>query len=160
MLDININELVSTYQNGIDTLLDPNNGVSKKVTLVFKEKVENVESDFRDGVRPNSLKKPSWKDGTSSGPQITEHKSNIYALIQHNPRDFNKYNINIKKPEETVRLKTYLSDIPDLQRCDHIIPDADNTGILYKKFTLVQQPIPIGLKESRYAISFWEHTGA
>lgn len=57
----------------------------------------------------------------------------------------------------TVRLKTYLTDVPDLRRCLYVQVHSDVGAIIDSKFKLIMEPIPTGLKVDRYAYTYWEH---
>ena len=58
--------------------------------------------------------------------------------------------------EGIVRLKTYLTDLPDLLRADYIIVNANVKDMITCKCRLVRKPMPFGFKEDRYARTYWE----
>lgn len=147
----NINPLVTHFQDRIDWLID---SAGKSIVLYFKKDPQTTEpdSDDYDLIR-GGIKKPFFKDS----PYIEEYDTTtIKALISQNPRDFKNFGIRINDIEGTIRLKTYLSDVPSLIRCNYIKLGDDVQNIIGTKFKIIREPIPIGLKTDRYAISFWE----
>ena len=153
-INIDIDRVVPIYQDGIDALID---SLGKPVRLFFKDSVDNVNTEYDDQVRPGNTRKPAWKEtSTNNAPNVTENYRDITALIQHNPSDLDRFNINVEKPEDTLRLKCFLKDVPDLTRAEYIIPNHDDVKAIYAKYKILRQPVPIGLNENRYALSFWQ----
>lgn len=128
--------------------------LGKNVVLVFIETVTTeVAEDIDDNVRGESFRKPVFKDNY---PTVTETTRSIKALVQYNPADFKRYDNRINMANNILRMKTYISELPYLKKCDYIIPDYDVKNDIFTKFKLVREPIPIGLKEDTYCISYWE----
>lgn len=147
------NEIVQIYQTEIDSLID---NMGKYVTLYFASTVENVRPKFHDSVRGRDIRQPSYKAGpTEPAPTTTEHTRTLKALIRIDPLDYETFN-NIDQPKSIVRLKTFLSDVPDLQRCDYIVINVPERNIIEAKYRMLREPIPTGLKHNRYAVTFWE----
>jgi len=153
-INFNDSELISTYQEGIDYLI---NNYGNTVTLIYKPTITNVNSTFNDKIRNTGGFRPDFK--TSSGspsPSVVQNNENITALVQWNPKDFERFGTEIQNPGAVIRLKTFLTDVPKLKKCETIIPDANKHQINQMKFRLVREPVPFGLGVNRYAISFWE----
>lgn len=149
-----LGDLVNIYQAEIDGLI---NSLGKNVTLYFKPTISAVNDQFFDVVRPGDELKPEYK-GTASSPEPikTDNIKVIKALLKWSTRNNENYSVNQEIPRGTLRLKTFLSDVPDLQRCEYIIPNSDSTGIILAKYKLSKQPQPVGLQKDRYAITYWE----
>jgi hypothetical protein len=150
---IDLTNLVRIYQENIDALLE---SMGKPVILYFEETITNIKPEFNDSVRDEDLRKPSYKtDIPNSTPSVVQNTKTIKALIQYNPRDFESFGIQVNQPDSVIRLKTFLTDVPDLKRCDHIVPNADSVNIVEAKYRLLREAIPRGLQEDRYAITYW-----
>lgn len=147
----NIDEIVAIYQDSIDTLIDK---LGKNVKLVFKPTVQNVSDELLDPIRDNESKKPSYK--VEPLEVSVENYRIIKALIKHTPKEYINFGLKIEHPENIVRLKTYLTDIPDLLRAEKIITNYDSEQLISLEYRILMDPVPAGLKEDRYAISFWE----
>ncbi len=80
----------------------------------------------------------------------------IKCLIKWNPRDVENFGISIVGRKGIVRLKTYLTEADDLMRARTIIVNKDISALMKLRVKLIQGPIPVGLREDRYCISFWE----
>jgi len=146
-------DLVDIYQGEIDSLID---NMGKPVVLYFKSTVTNVSQSVDDYVLEDEIRKPSFKLPSVDQPIETENTVTITALIKHNPADFQRYGLQIDDPQGIVRLKTYLTDVPNILKCEYAIVNADSRAIVENRYRLIRQPIPVGLKEDRYAISFWQ----
>jgi len=80
----------------------------------------------------------------------------IKCLIKWNPSDAINFGISVNQKKGIVRLKTFLSEADDLSRANTIISNFDIAGQMKLRVKLIQGPIPVGLREDRYCISFWE----
>lgn len=80
----------------------------------------------------------------------------IKCLVKWNPRDFENYNISIQNRDAIVRLKTYLIHIGDLLKAETAIIEYDQTEVVKLQVRRIRDAIPIGLREDRYCVSFWE----
>lgn len=144
--EANFAGLVTIYQQEIDSLI---NVMGKEVVLHFAERIENVNDEFDDPVRTESTRMPSYKGTTENpAPTVTHTTRSIKALVRVSPSDYETFGIKVKQPQEIMRLKTFLTDVPDLKRCSYVVYDG--------KYRMLREPTPVGLKEDRYAISFWE----
>lgn len=144
-----ITNIITTYQDNIDRLIDQ---LGKPVMLFFHPVKTNLTDDNYSVIHGDK-KLPEFKANS-----VVETRSSVQikALIKWNPKEVNKYNINFKEGKAIIRLKTMLTDVPNLTRCEYIIPNYESVGIISNRFKLIMMPIPVGLGEDRYAISFWE----
>lgn len=157
--------LITIYQQRIDALI---NQLGKNVYLEFdpiREPCPNCEYDTMrkrstgiykaGGPRPfaRGRKCPYCK-----GRGFTETAVNkcIKCLIKWNPEDAKNFGIAVSKVGGVVRLKTYLTEADDLSRATTVIVNYDIVSQMKLKVKLIQGPIPVGLREDRYCISFWE----
>jgi len=157
--------LISIYQSRIDALI---NQLGKNVYLEFdpiREPCRNCEYDTirkrstgiykSGGPRPfaRGRKCPFCK---GRGFEETLVNKCIKCLIKWNPRDAENFGISITQRKGIVRLKTYLTEADDLARAKTVIVNHDIVAQMKLKVRLIQGPIPVGLREDRYCISFWE----
>jgi hypothetical protein len=152
---LDLTNIIKIYQDNIDDLIKQ---LGKPVVLHFYETITNVNDEFNDPVRPGDIRKPDYtQTQESTAPNVSENTKTIKALIQYKPKEFDKQAIDlgINDPRGTIRLKTLLTDVPDLVRCQFIVPNADSQNILKSEYKLVGQPIPVGLAKDRYAVSYW-----
>lgn len=143
--------LIPKYQSALDLLI---NTMGKSIRLHFKSIVTNVESDLDDQIRLNEERKPSYK--ATIKPTVIENTKDIIVLIRHAPKDYKNFGIRIDFPQNLIRIKSFLTDSADLQKCEYISIDNDPNAILNGKYKAIRVPVPIGLGISRYAISYWE----
>lgn len=80
----------------------------------------------------------------------------IKCLVKWNPRDYENYGISVQDNDAIVRLKTYLTHMGDLLRAETAIIEHDQIGVTQLRVRRIREAIPIGLREDRYCISFWE----
>jgi len=158
-------DLIDIYQSRIDALI---NQLGKNVYLEFtpiREPCPNCEYDtmrkrstgvYKAG-GPKSFAR-GLKCPYCKGRGFTETPVNkcIKCLIKWNPEDAKNYGISVSKMGGIVRLKTYLTEANDLSRAQTVIVNHDIVNQMKLKVKLVQGPIPVGLREDRYCITFWE----
>jgi len=144
-------DAISVYKEGMDSLIE---NIGKNIRLVFIQEITaEVSQDFDDEVRGGQIRKPLYKD---NAPTKTETYELIKGLIQYDPNDYKNYDLRINNSSNILRLKTYINNTPSLLKCDYIIPNFDISGYLYAKYSLLREPIPVGLGQDIYTISFWE----
>lgn len=80
----------------------------------------------------------------------------IKCLTKWNPDDAGNFGISVKNRKGVVRFKTFLTEADDLSRAITAIADFDISSQILLRVKLIQKPIPVGLREDRYCISFWE----
>lgn len=157
--------LISIYQSRIDALI---NQLGKNVYLEF---------DPIRGPCPNctydTLRKRSTGIYKTGGPrpfargrkcphckgrgfEETLVNKCIRCLIKWNPKDAENFGISVSNHKDIVRLKTYLYNFDRLKRAKFAITNYDIMNMIKLKVKLIQEPILVGLRESRYCISFWE----
>jgi len=157
-------ELITIFQSRIDALI---NQIGKNVVLEFDPSVEDCPNCTFSG-----LKKRSTGIYTIGGPipfsrgmicpyckgrgiLLTPVQKCIKALIKWNPKDAMDYGISVKDHKDIVRFKTFTSSVPDLVNANFAISNYDIVDNVKYKVKLIKYPILVGLRESRYCISFW-----
>lgn len=163
--NMDYSDLKNTYKEGIDSLIE---GVGKPLTLYFKKLAINPNEEFTDRVRGGDIRKPTFKE---SAPEI-EYETVIIpkALIKYNPKDFDlsmvsgntvngKYSqlqqLRLDKENSIMRLKTYINDLAILERCEYLMPNDVVSQVVYAKYKMLRAPVPFGLGNDHYAITYW-----
>ncbi len=157
--------LITIYQSRIDALI---NQLGKNVQLEFtpiRVPCPNCEYDtvrkrstgiYRPGgPRPFARgRKCPWCKGR--GFEETTPTKCIKCLIKWNPKDVENFGISIVGKKGIVRFKTFLTEADDLIRAKTAVTNRDIEDQLKLRVILIKGPIPVGLRERRYCISFWE----
>jgi hypothetical protein len=158
-------ELIGIYQSRIDSLI---NQLGKSVLLEYtpiRETCPNCTYDVQrqrstgiyipGGPRPfaRGRKCPYCK---GRGSLETPVQKCIRCLIKWNPTDAEDYGISISGRKDIVRFKTYLYNFDDLVRAKHAISNYDIASTSKLRVKMITEPVLVGLRESRYCISFWE----
>lgn len=158
-------ELIGVYQENIDALI---NQLGKNVYLEFdpaKTICPNCEYDPINK-RSRNIYKTGGPQPFSSGRRCPYCKGVgftsqpvvecIKSLIKWNPRDAKKYGIAVREGTSIVRLKTYLTHAPSMIRANAALVNVEISDELSLRVKLIRKPIPVGLREDRYCVSFWE----
>jgi hypothetical protein len=158
-------ELIEIYQGRIDSLI---NQLGKNILLEFdpiKEPCTNCEFDIIRN-RSNGIYKTGGSIPFARGSKcpyckglgFLEIKTTkcIKCLIKWRPREFRNFGISINKNYNIVRLKGFLTDIDDFMRAKTAIIDYDISNIFMQRVRLIKGPVPVGLREDRYCVSYWE----
>ncbi|KKL23478.1 hypothetical protein LCGC14_2425000, partial [marine sediment metagenome] len=95
-----------------------------------------------------------WCKG--KGFEETANNKCIKALLQWNPKEAANYGLTLSDSKGVVRIKTFLTEFDDLKRAITVVANYDMDSIARLRVKLVKGPIPTGLREDRYCISFWE----
>lgn len=158
-------DLIQIYQSRIDALI---NQLGKNVLLIFDPIIESCPNCTQDIISHRSTgiyklggpipfprgQKCNYCKGV--GFLERENAKCLKCLIKWNPKELSNYGISVQKNNGIVRLKTFLTSAPDLIKCKYAIVNHDIENIFKLKVKLVSGPVPVGLREDRFCISFWE----
>ena len=149
----NLRKVIKPYRQHIDNMI---NNMGKDLTLHFVKKTTTVNDGFNDPVRNKSTRKPNFKSaaGETAPTRVTNTKT-IKALIEWDPKDFKDFTGKVNKRDTVIRVKTYLTDVPDLLQCKYVVPNSEHENIHLQQFKLFRAPMPRGLGEDRYAYTYW-----
>lgn len=158
-------ELIDIYQSRIDALI---NQLGKHVWLDFDPIKSYCRNCLFDVMRNRSKgiyrsggpipfsdgRRCPWCHGY--GFEETSVNECIMALLKWNPREADDYGISMSDYQGVVRIKTYLTHVPSLIKAKTAIVNYDISNMLKLRVKKIKGPIPVGLREDRYCISFWE----
>lgn len=157
--------LIRLYQDRIDALL---NQLGKNVVLEF----DPVQTPC-----PNCLFDPITNRSTGvyrdAGPEpfprgrkcpyckgegvVTSNETRcIKCLIKWAPKDAMNYGLTVTDPRAIVRTKCLLTNAPLIARARTAIIDYGISDVTRLKVKRLRGPVPVGLREDRYAITFWQ----
>jgi len=157
-------ELIGIYQSRIDALI---NQLGKNVLLEFDPVKEPCTNCSFDPIKQksNGIYKIGGPIPFDRGRKCPYCKGEgflerpvtkcIQCLIKWNPKEMRNYGISVSKYNGVVRLKTFLFDSDDLIRAKTAIVDYDIRDNMHLRVRLIKGPVPVGLREDRYCISFW-----
>lgn len=157
--------LIDIYQSRIDALI---NQLGKHVLLEFTPIMTSCINCYYDSVRKrsNGVYKSGGPRPFSRGRKCPYCKGRgfleeavdecIHALLKWNPKEAEDYGIAVSKHQGVVRIKTYLYHMSSLMRAKTAIVNYAIRDIMTMKVQKIKGPIPVGLREDRYCISFWE----
>lgn len=101
-----------------------------------------------------------WCNGT--GRRAEELTETIHLGCEWNPREFTRLfpNIDIRKPNSTLRTKGYLRDAPKMARCDHLRLQSPVEGLVVRKMQLASAPgDESSIIQGRYCVAYWHQIG-
>ena len=157
--------LIGIYQARIDALI---NQLGKNIYLEFDPILSRCPNCTYDTMRKRSTgiyitggPRPFARGRRCpycKGKGLLETAVNkcIKCLIKWNPQDAKNFDIAVTKNHGLVRLKTFLTEADDLKRAKTVIVNHDIADKMKLRMRLVKGPTPVGLREDRYCISFWE----
>lgn len=158
-------DLIKIYQDRIDSLI---NQLGKNVLFIFDPIIEpctncvfDTEKNRSTGVYKIGGPIPftrGYKCPYCKGQGFLERavEKCVKCLIKWNPKEFKNYGISVQKNHAVVRLKGFLTDAPYMVKAKAAIVDHDIKKSFKLIVRLIQGPIPVGLREDRYCVSYWE----
>lgn len=158
-------KLIAIYQSRIDALI---NQLGKNVRLIFNPVLTPCPNCFFDTLRKRSIGiyRPGGPRPFKRGRQCpfckgrglleTQVEKCIKCLLKWNPSDAEKYGISVAQKKGIIRMKTFLTSADDMMRAKTAIANYDIKDQIKLNVKLIRGPIPVGLREDRYSISFWE----
>ena len=157
--------LIDIYQSRIDALI---NQLGKHVLLEFAPTRTPCTNCYYDTIRKrsNGIYRPGGPRSFARGRKCPYCKGHgflqttvtecIHALLKWNPSEAEDYGICVTDHQGVVRIKTYLTHISSLMRAETAIVNYAIQDVLKMRVRKIKGPIPVGLREDRYCISFWE----
>jgi len=158
-------DLITIYQERIDSLI---NQLGKNVLFIFDPIIEpctNCVFDIGEN-RSTGIYKIGGPIPFTRGQKCPYCKGQgfleravekcVKCLIKWNPKEFKNYGISVQKNHAVVRLKGFLTDAPHMVKAKTAIVDHDIERAFKLIVRLIQGPIPVGLREDRYCVSYWE----
>lgn len=156
-------ELIDVYQGGIDSLI---NQLGKTVQLIYPPKISECTNCSYDRIGRKTAN--VYRSGGpapfvgicpmchGTGKLETFPTENITCLIEWNPKDYKKYDIDIRQPNSVCKVKTYASHIPKILKAVEFIIDAERGNLASYRCKLLMEPVLTGLQQSRYCLCFVE----
>ncbi len=158
-------DLIEIYQSRIDALI---NQLGINIHLEFDPIVAPCDNCGFDAVKGRStgVYKPGGPMPFSGGRKCPKCKGEgvtktantqcIKCLVKWNPQDYRQFGIAVGNEKALVRTKGLLADAPAIMRASTAVMNADIEDQIVLRVRRLRGPIPVGLREDRYAITFWE----
>lgn len=93
---------------------------------------------------------------SGAGTLKTQETRCVKCLTKWNPDDYRKHGVAVEDPNSIVRTKGFLTDAPYFAKSQTAIVNHDISNILKTRVRRLRGPIPVGLREDRYCITFWQ----
>jgi hypothetical protein len=158
-------ELISIYQGRIDALI---NQLGKNMYLEFEPTRSACPNCTYDSLnnRSTGIYKTGGPTPFARGHKcphckgaglITDSVTRcIKALVKWNPKDYRKYGVAVHDPSAIVRTKSFLTEAPLIVKAKTALMNVAISDMLTLRVRRLRGPIPVGLREDRYCITFWE----
>jgi len=158
-------DLIRIYQSRIDALI---NQLGKNVYLEFDPLREPCPNCKYDVIRkrskgiyvpggprpfPRGRRCPYCK---GAGFLETTVETCIKCLLKWNAADAANFGVSVSDTRGIVRLKTYLDNAPGIMRANTALVHKDVAEVMTLRVKKVRGPYPVGLRQDRYCVSFWE----
>lgn len=116
-----------------------------------------------------------WRTGTPVGPSpVCPACSGAGAIAQevtetiklgctYKPLGFfhGVPNVDVRIRNAKLQTKCYLADAPKLSRCDHLIYQVEQAGVMRARFKLASDPVDVSnIVKGRYAVAYWDQVSA
>ncbi len=158
-------DIIEIYQSRIDSVI---NQLGKDVLLKFDPIRSPCPNCVFDPIRKRSAgiyitggprpfrrgRQCPWCKG--HGFEETSVEKCIRCLVKWNPRDAKDYGISLRDHNSVVRFKAAFTEFDDMVRAKTAISNKAIQDQLKLRVRLIKSPIMVGLRETRYCISFWE----
>lgn len=163
-------ETLEIVQAALDDLITE---FGKNCVLVYPARMvacANCSQNLSGGAPSNR-----WRTGTPIGPSpicpacngtgtiAQEVTETIKLGCNFKPLGFfyNVQSVDIRIKNAKLETKCYLADAPKLARCDHLIYQIEQAGIMRARFKLASDPVDISnIVKGRYAIAYWDQISA
>jgi hypothetical protein len=168
-IDPSIRQVVSDVMD--DLLANTSQGgMGKTCRLVYPPKLTPCLNCIYDSVANRSSNRPvsgapqPFPPGTlcpmcsGKGMNSQEQSEEITLKCNWEPRNFLKpSSVDIRLPYSVVEVKGYMSDLPKILKCDHLILNLPVEPYIRQKFRLMGEPgDPSNIVPGRYFVAFFE----
>ena len=154
--------IISIYQRGIDTLVKE---LGKDMKLIYDPTIIDCP-ECDTSKQPNNRFRPGplihYFDGrrcpycNGAGKTEKENSEIIRVLVKMRPRDYDQFDISVQNPAALIKTKSFLQDVIKIQRAKDALVDIQVNDTIKVKVRRLSDPIPRGLRDTRYAVTFWE----
>ena len=165
---INIPESVYTkFNEAVDAMITEF-GVT--CTLVYPEKRESCSNCITDTIGRRSGNRyitggpVPFARGMicpycgGSGFKSIENTEDITMRVYWAKKDWVKTGIQVDIPNSAVQTKTYLTNLPKINKAKEVIINKNIDGHEVFRFTKTGESVTHGLQHNRYIITFWKRS--
>lgn len=154
-----------------DALDDLITELGKNCRLVYPPQMVSCINCVKDPIGNKSANR--WKTGGpipfsngmtcpmcgGEGFKAIEHTEDVLMLCAWEPKHFYYplSNLNIRIPYSIVQTKFFLTELPKVEQCDHLVFQTNIEGVALRKFKLYGEPGDrANIIQDRYAVATWE----
>jgi hypothetical protein len=91
-----------------------------------------------------------------AGFKALTQTATIQLRLYFSPKDWRKLGISVNKPESSVVVIGYMSELSKLKRANHLLLVSDIQKYNTWKYQLASEPLPHGFQKDRYFIATLE----
>ena len=156
--------LIDLYNSGIDSIIEFNGIWGKLVYPPKNVKCINCQVSTITGKSLNKYLSGGpvyFVDGTicpycgGDGQIETQTTENIKLLVYWTPKEWVDIGINIDIPANMIQTKSYLTDLPKIERAAEIRLHSGITAYKEYRYQRTGEPVPHGFKSNRYILTMW-----
>ncbi len=156
--------VIDIFEREVDALI---RDLGKKIKLIYKPTIIDCPNCIFDLIGRKSANRfqsggpQPFSDGArcpycrGTGKTEKENSEIILGLVDWKPRDYQDFGISIQNANAIVGIKTLATDAIKIQRATEAIVDYAISDIMKLRCKKLRDPMITGLKNSRYAVSFW-----
>ncbi len=157
--------VIDIFEREVDALI---RDLGKKIKLIYKPTIIDCPNCIFDLIGRKSANRfqsggpQPFSDGArcpycrGTGKTEQENSEIILGLVDWKPRDYQDFGISVQNSNAIVGIKTLATDAVKIQRATEAIVDYAISDIIKLRCRKLRDPMTTGLKNSRYAISFWQ----
>ena len=161
--------VIDIFEREVDALI---RDLGKKIKLIYKPTIIDCSNCIFDLIGRKSANRfqsggpQPFSDGArcpycrGTGKTEQENSEIIIGLVdwksRTNSTDYQDFGISIQSSNAIVSIKTLATDAIKIQRATEAIVDYAISDIIKLRCRKLRDPMITGLKNSRYAVSFWQ----
>lgn len=161
--------LIDEYEWIMDSFIDGDLGA--ECTLVYPPKYDECNNCYLDLAtgRSNNIYKTGGPNPFTNhtvcpvcggeGRLTVETTDSVRLRVYTNPKDWKNIGVKLNIPEGSAQIIGYFTDLPKIQRAKYIWVFVDLEGIQRWKYVSSSEPLPWGLRGSRYFIMMVKRYG-
>ena len=162
------NDLITDFQTAVGDLIDQ---LGKDCKLFYPPKTVSCSNCAFDSIGRKSANRYlhggpiPFPDGAmcpmcnGAGLHAKEISDTITLLLYWSPKEWVDIGIQVAVPDGVVQTKGRIADLPKIKRANYILLHSDMEGYQHYRYQLMGEPVPQGLKQTKFFIAMWKRSG-